>query len=39
MKVIDVSDWNNNIDWSNVTYAGVEGVLSKSVRAGLYERH
>ena len=23
MKVIDVSDWNNNIDWSNVTYAGV----------------
>ena len=29
MKVIDVSDWNNNIDWSNVTYAGVEGGIVK----------
>ena len=38
MKVIDVSDWNDNIDWSNVTYAGVEGVIVK-ISEGLYERH
>lgn len=29
MKVIDVSDWNDSIDWSMVINAGVEGVIVK----------
>lgn len=29
MKVIDVSDWNDNIDWSTILDAGVKGVVVK----------
>ena len=29
MKVIDVSDWNDNIDWSTIVDAGVGGVIVK----------
>ena len=29
MKVIDVSDWNYNIDWSTIIDAGVKGVIVK----------
>ena len=29
MKVIDVSDWNDNIDWSTIIDAGVKGVIVK----------
>ena len=29
MKVIDISGWNNNIDWSRLVDEGVEGVIVK----------
>lgn len=29
MRVIDISDWNDNIDWSKVKEAGIGGVIVK----------
>lgn len=29
MKVIDISDWNDSIDWSMIISSGVEGVIVK----------
>ena len=29
MKVIDMSGWNTNIDWSRLVDEGVEGVIVK----------
>ena len=29
MNVIDLSDWNDNIDWSTIVDAGVGGVIVK----------
>ena len=37
MKVIDVSDWNDNIDWSTILDAGVKGVVVKSLKAALFQ--
>lgn len=43
MKVIDISDWNENIDWSAILDEGVEGVIVKisegRALTELYENH
>lgn len=41
--VIDVSDWNEGIDWDSVVSAGIDGVIIKisegRTLAGLYKTH
>lgn len=43
MKVIDISDWNDRIDWFTVINGEIEGVIVKisegRTLADLYERH
>ena len=43
MKVIDLSDWNDHIDWSRIINAGIGGVITKisegRTLAELYGKH
>ena len=32
MKVIDISSWQENVDWDAVVAEGIEGVIIKIVR-------
>lgn len=36
MKVIDISDWNDHINWSHMFDEGVEGVIVKSAKGARF---